>query len=253
MKKNFTLIELLVVIAIIAILASLIMPALGYAQARGRTTDCLNNKKQIMTVLRMYGNDHASMVPYMISVKGEMRPYSWILAGLGEDQYSTEMVAKKVLFCNTVNKKELKSDGTNAVGMVDVQFGDDDGWYKTNRKEAGRFVAQDADSKAVAYVLEKVKKPSEMILLGDAFELNGDVESSFWTFVTSSDFNSGKPKYNGAKSGASNKSYLATVHVGNTTVAYADGRAEALTGAQLGTSALKVKNYFDENFDEKSL
>ena len=253
MKKNFTLIELLVVIAIIAILASLIMPALGYAQARGRTTDCLNNKKQIMTILRMYGNDHTSMIPYMIDVQGAKRPYSWILAGKGENYYATEMVAQKVLFCNTVNKKELLADGTNAVGMIDVQFGDDAGWYKANRKDVGRFVAQDAESKSVAYVLEKIKKPSEMILLGDAFKLNGDVESSFWTFVTSDGFNGGKPQYNGAQNAASEESYLGTVHVGSTTVGYADGRAEALTAAQLGTSALKVKTYFDENFDKKTL
>ena len=99
MKKNFTLIELLVVIAIIAILAGLVMPALGHAQAKGRTTECLNNKKQIITVLRMYANDHTSMVPYMINVNGTMRPYSWILGGLGgsddaEKNYTKVLVSK---------------------------------------------------------------------------------------------------------------------------------------------------------------
>ena len=64
MKKfSFTLIELLVVIAIIAILAGMLMPALGQARDKSKRTACLSNLKQIGMGLEMYIQGNRDFLP----------------------------------------------------------------------------------------------------------------------------------------------------------------------------------------------
>jgi prepilin-type N-terminal cleavage/methylation domain-containing protein len=82
-EPSFTLIELLVVVAIIAILAAMLLPALGKAKLKAQGIQCMSNHRQLCLAWRMYAEDNRDVLVFASPNNGKpiprLDPYAWCL------------------------------------------------------------------------------------------------------------------------------------------------------------------------------
>jgi prepilin-type N-terminal cleavage/methylation domain-containing protein/prepilin-type processing-associated H-X9-DG protein len=141
-KRNqsaFTLVELLVVIAIIAVLISLLLPALAKARAAAMQISCMSNQRQIMTAMIAYATDNGGWMPpnYVSDFTGmsgsnyTYNPYPWYsgrLAGkylgnkCGTNPDSTfGSISTRILYCpsfeNPLRITDSSGYGCNETGI----------------------------------------------------------------------------------------------------------------------------------------
>ena len=151
---SFTLIELLVVIAIIAILAAMLLPALQSARARGQSSNCVNNLKQLASASGMYASDYDDwMVPNRMGTDTN----AWYMIFF-RNKYAQELCSRRDSDGEMVGATPVCPGTERLAGKIATNNGSDfNNLYNSRGKVNAQFGGYGRDSKIGGFLNESGK------------------------------------------------------------------------------------------------
>jgi prepilin-type N-terminal cleavage/methylation domain-containing protein/prepilin-type processing-associated H-X9-DG protein len=155
---GFTLVELLVVIGIIALLISILLPAMNRAKESANRAKCANNQRQIITSCVMYANDYKTGIYCNLPDLGS-DDLSWLFPTYQKDKWIT--------ICPSTNNRintdaDLKNNAANAWVSTGGHSYEIIGYFQGGTYPDGKTFTKDTIKR-----FSNVKRPDRMLLMWD--------------------------------------------------------------------------------------
>ena len=211
-RAAFTLVELLVVVGIIAVLVSMLLPALASAQRRARSAACLNQMRQIGVATLLYAQDNNGYLPRSShsALAYGVRTWSYLLPPyLGYPHYAAPPVPDwwETLFNGVYRCPEDPRSATNR-----WSYGKNV-WFELSRSETGEI--EGTDPGPTFWKVAQAPRSSAAVLYGElaSGSMADHIMAHFW-------YSGGSPEVD------------RTRHRSWSNYAFLDGHAESLTFTQ---------------------
>ena len=228
-RRAFTLIELLVVVAIIALLVSIMLPALEQAREEAKKVVCLSNLRQMAIAAQSYSLIYDGCYP--IAYYFESKPplfisHAWDFTSVKDWSTGQTHVQPGLLWCGTGTTKiqQCPSFSGDANWLTDPYTG-----YNYNTSYIGHGSGESIVAPAKTY---EVHDPSNCALFGD-----GEYASGANKFMRAPWPNPGDAGFFGRAAGTQGFRHLDKTNVG-----FCDGHAESLSECYTQTDPAEVPN-----------